>query len=85
MTQEEWKKNNTKLFPIRLNIHTDNDILQHLETVGSKSGYVKSLIRRDMEIRGIEIAHIGKRQKAQYEKYLQELENGGNKNVDFGG
>lgn len=75
--QERWKQENTKLLPIRLNKGTDADILKHLENQKSKSGYIKALIRRDMEMKGIEYEHIGKRAKKQYEKYLQELENGG--------
>lgn len=39
---------NTKLLQIRLNFKTDADIIAHLETVSSKMGYVKNLIRADM-------------------------------------
>lgn len=39
---------NTKLLQIRLNFKTDADIISHLETVSSKMGYVKKLIRADM-------------------------------------
>lgn len=40
---------NTKLLQIRLNLKTDADIIAHLETVPSKMGYVKDLIRADMK------------------------------------
>lgn len=39
---------NTVQIPIRLNKNTDADILAHLESVQSKQGYIKELIRRDM-------------------------------------
>ena len=39
---------NTKLLQIRLNFKTDADIIAHIETVSSKMGYVKNLIREDM-------------------------------------
>lgn len=75
--QERWKAQNTKLIPIRLNLGTDADILKHLDNQTSKAGYIKALIRRDMEMKGIEYEHIGKRAKKQYEQYLKDLENGG--------
>ena len=82
--QMEWQKKNTVVVNIRLNKGTDADIIKRLEEVPSRAGYIRSLIRRDMEIRGIEYEHIGKRKQKQYEKYLEELENG-NTDVDFGG
>jgi len=82
--QMEWQKKNTTLINMRLNNGTDADIIKHLESVPSRAGYIKSLIRRDMEIRGIEYEHIGKRTQKQYDKYLEELEKG-NTDVDFGG
>lgn len=44
----KWNKKNTVLVPIRLNKVSDRDILYQLEMVGSKSGYIKSLIRKDI-------------------------------------
>lgn len=44
----KYQKANTKLFQIRLNFKTDKDIFDKLETVESKSGYIKDLIRRDI-------------------------------------
>lgn len=44
----KYNQKNTVQVPIRLNIHTDADILAKLETVASKQGYIKELIRRDM-------------------------------------
>ena len=38
----------TKIIPIRLNFSTDEDILKHLESVPSVAGYIKELIRKDM-------------------------------------
>lgn len=43
---------NTKLLQIRLNFKTDADIIEHLETVPSKMGYVKDLIRADIKRNG---------------------------------
>lgn len=45
----KYNAENTKLLQIRLNFKTDADILEHLETVSSKMGYVKELIRADMK------------------------------------
>ena len=44
----KFNKEKTKVIPVRLNFKTDADILSHLETVSSKMGYIKKLIRADM-------------------------------------
>lgn len=44
----KYNKKATVQVPIRLNKNTDADILAKLETVESKQGYIKELIRRDM-------------------------------------
>jgi hypothetical protein len=40
---------NTKQFPFRLNLNTDQDVLAKLETVDSVAGYIKQLIREDIQ------------------------------------
>ena len=45
----KFNKEKTKVVPVRLNKQTDADIIEHLETVGSKMGYIKRLIREDMK------------------------------------
>lgn len=40
--------NTTRLY-IRLNNKTDSDILEHLDQIENKQGYVKDLIRKDMK------------------------------------
>ena len=40
---------NTELVTIRLSYSTDDDILKKLDSVGNKSGYIKQLIRDDMQ------------------------------------
>lgn len=47
--QTEWKAKNTSLITIRLNHNTDADILLKLSQVESKQGYIKDLIRKDLE------------------------------------
>ena len=44
-----YDKKNTKSVLLKLNLKTDKDIIEHLNSVGSKMGYIKSLIRKDME------------------------------------
>lgn len=39
----------TKRVFIKLNINTDADILEHLDGIGNKQGYIKTLIREDMK------------------------------------
>lgn len=42
-------KKNTKMICVRLSFNTDADILKKLDEVDSKMGYIKKLIRQDMQ------------------------------------
>ena len=42
---------NTKAVKLKLNKATDADILEKLESVGNKQGYIKDLIRKDIRTR----------------------------------
>lgn len=44
----KYDKNNTKQLMLKLNLKTDKDILDKLNSVGNKQGYIKSLIRKDI-------------------------------------
>ena len=44
----KYQAANTKAYVIRLNLNTDADIIQKLEQVDNKQGYIKSLIRSDL-------------------------------------
>ena len=44
----KYNKNKTVAFCLRLNKETDKDIIEVLENVGSKQGYIKELIRMDI-------------------------------------
>lgn len=46
--KKAWMKANTTGVFLKLMQNTDKDILQKLETVPSKQGYIKRLIREDM-------------------------------------
>ena len=39
----------TKQIHLKLNLATDADILNRLDEVGNKQGYIKELIRKDLE------------------------------------
>ena len=43
-----YHANNTRLVNVRLNVRTDADILERLENVPNKQGYIKALIRADI-------------------------------------
>ena len=49
--QEKYDKTNVKGLYLKLNIKTDSDILAKLDSVESKQGYIKELIRKDLEKR----------------------------------
>ena len=44
----KYDKNNTKRIFIKLNINSDKDILEYLETKPNKQGYIKELIRNEI-------------------------------------
>lgn len=46
--QERYDAKNTKQIRLKLNVNTDADILEKLDAVGNKQGYIKELIRRDI-------------------------------------
>lgn len=39
---------NTRQILLKLNLKTDRDILEKLDSVGNRQGYIKRLIREDM-------------------------------------
>jgi hypothetical protein len=47
--QAKYDKANTKMIQMKLNLKTDADILEKLASVGNKQGYIKALIRADIE------------------------------------
>lgn len=77
-----WQKENTKIITMRLNTATDSDILKRLEEVDSKQGYIRQLIREDMERKGINYERGSRRGNSKYEKYLESVRSG-KKYTDF--
>lgn len=49
--QNKYDKNNTIQIKMKLNIKTDADIIEFLETIENRQGYLKELIRNDMKQR----------------------------------
>ena len=45
----KYNKNNTKQYPIRFNLNTDQDIIDKLSKVDNVAGYIKQLIREDIK------------------------------------
>ena len=50
--QQNYMKNNTKAFHFRFTHSTDSDIISKLEAVDNRLGYIKTLIRKDIEENG---------------------------------
>ena len=44
----KYQEANTRLYSLRLNFNTDQDIIEKLNSVESKAGYIKELIRQDI-------------------------------------
>ena len=53
--KDKYDKANTVQIKIKLNLKTDKDILEALERSGNKQGYIKKLIREDLQRRGEEV------------------------------
>lgn len=49
--QSRYNRFNTTQLNVRLNKHTDTDIIEELDKVPSKQGYIKALIRADIASR----------------------------------
>ena len=47
--QYKYDKDNTKQYRLKLNTTHDQDIIKHLDSMDNKQGYIKSLIRQDMQ------------------------------------
>ena len=45
----KYNKMNTKNFPIKVNKKTEKDIYDHLEKCVNVNGYIKALIKEDIE------------------------------------
>ena len=46
----KYNKKNTRQYCFRLNKKTDADVIKKLDEVQSKQGYVKELIRKDLNV-----------------------------------
>lgn len=46
--QQKYNKNNIKRVVVNLNQKTDADILNKLDSISNKQGYIKELIRQDI-------------------------------------
>lgn len=45
----KYNKNNVRQIKLNLNIKTDADVIAALDAVENKQGYIKELIRKDMQ------------------------------------
>lgn len=48
-SQAKYDAKATKRYGLKLNIKYDNDVIEKLESVENIQGYIKALIRKDME------------------------------------
>lgn len=46
--QKKYDSENTRQVHLKLNRRTDEDVLEKLDSVSSKQGYIKELIRADL-------------------------------------
>lgn len=47
--QKKYDAENTRQFHLKLNRRTDEDVLEKLDSVANKQGYIKELIRADLK------------------------------------
>lgn len=48
--QDKYDRSNTVQVHLKLNLYTDKEILDKLNSVPNKQGYIKDLIRRDINV-----------------------------------
>ena len=48
-SNEQYKKEKTTIIPMRVFHSTDADIIEHLSLQKNRTGYIKALIRKDIE------------------------------------
>ena len=48
-SSNKWAQKNTRQVMLKLHTRNDADILERLDAVGNKQGYIKKLIREDIE------------------------------------
>lgn len=70
----KYDKANTKQVHLKLNIKTDKDILEQLEKVDNKQGYIKALIRADIGSISRKYYELGKVMAKGYTEGLKEVE-----------
>lgn len=46
---DQWQKEHIKRVVVKLNKESDKDILDYLDSLPNVQGYIKSLIRKDIE------------------------------------
>ena len=46
--QRKFEKENVRRYVLKVMVRTESDILEKLESIENKSGYIKELIRRDI-------------------------------------
>lgn len=51
MPQANWDKKNTVRYVVKVTKTTESDIIERLEDEPNKSGYIKTLIRKDISER----------------------------------
>lgn len=47
--QKKYNATHTKMYSFKLNVKTDADLIERISEVGGVQGYIKRLIREDIE------------------------------------
>lgn len=50
IAQRKYDSANCRFYHLKLNLHTDADVISKLETVPSKQDYIRQLIRKDLAV-----------------------------------
>lgn len=61
--QEKYDKANTTRYQLKLNNQTDADIIQKLNSVKNKQGYIKECIRKDLKNMPLCVQEVEKRRE----------------------
>lgn len=46
--QQKYDKDNARVYTLKMNKKTDKDVIERLDTIPNRNGYVKALVRKDI-------------------------------------
>ena len=81
IAQAKYDSTHCKYYTLKLNLATDSDVIEQLEKVESKQGYIKQLIREDIRTFSVPVSSVPKKSMS-IDKLYEFLQGYADKNCD---